>query len=80
MLSEDDDVAIDHQDRANDQSWEEFKRGFGSGPSYEDLVWALVNVLNGVKEHELRDMTGMGQFECKRLWSIYERALNDQHS
>lgn len=43
----------------------------GGMPSSEDLAWALLSLMDGVKEHEIEEMTGLPEDDCRRIWDIY---------
>jgi hypothetical protein len=43
----------------------------------EHLVWALCSMMDGIKEHEIREITGLPQDDCEALWSIYTKALQE---
>lgn len=39
------------------------------------LAWALCEVLDGTKVHDLPAETGLGEYECARLYSIWQEAI-----
>lgn len=44
--------------------------------SKENLTWALCSIVDGMKEHEISEITGLPREDCERLWSVYTQALN----
>jgi hypothetical protein len=44
--------------------------------SKENLTWALCSIMNGMKEHEIHEITGLPPEDCERLWSVYTQALD----
>lgn len=45
--------------------------------SKENVVWALCSLMDGMKEHEIQEITGLPQDACEALWSVYTRALQE---
>lgn len=45
--------------------------------SKEHLAWALCSMMNGVKEHEIHEITGLPQDACKAIWSVYRQAKKE---
>ncbi len=43
-------------------------------PDWRGLCWALDSLLDGVKQHDLPGMLGLGEEECDRIWCIYQSA------
>lgn len=43
--------------------------------SKEHLAWALCSMMDGVKEHEIHEITGLPQDACKAIWSVYTQSL-----
>jgi hypothetical protein len=43
--------------------------------SKEHLAWALCSMMDGAKEHEIHEITGLPQDACKAIWSVYRQAL-----
>lgn len=41
----------------------------------ENLAWALCSVMDGMKEHEIHEITGLPQEACEKVWAIYSQAL-----
>jgi hypothetical protein len=43
----------------------------------EHVVWALCSLMDGMKEHEIHEITGLPQDHCEALWSVYTKALQE---
>lgn len=39
------------------------------------IAWALVEVLDGVKRHDLQGQTGCDQETCNKIWAAYDAAV-----
>lgn len=50
-------------------------------PPKERLIWALCSIMDGMKEHEIHEITGFPQETCEAIWSVYVQARQtlDQH-
>jgi hypothetical protein len=44
-------------------------------PTKEDLEWALCSLMDGMRPHEIREMTGLPDEDCEKIWSVYEETL-----
>jgi len=42
-----------------------------------EITWALIQLMDGVKEHDLQNNTGLSQEDCDRIWNAYQLALKD---
>lgn len=40
-----------------------------------EFAWALIALMDGVKQHELQNMTGLPEVVCDRIWNAYVSAL-----
>ena len=40
-------------------------------PSREELAWALTTLMDGVKQHDIHEMTGLDVADIGRIWRIY---------
>jgi hypothetical protein len=40
-----------------------------------EITWALIQLMDGVKEHDLQSNTGLSQEDCDRIWNAYQIAL-----
>lgn len=40
-----------------------------------EITWALIQLMDGVKEHELQNDIGLPQEDCGRIWNAYQLAL-----
>lgn len=40
----------------------------------QEIAWALIHVLDGVKRHDLEEMTGLPEPECDRIWDAKQIA------
>ena len=43
----------------------------------ENLVWALCSIMDGMKEHEIHELTGLPEDACQKVWATYRQALNE---
>ncbi len=43
----------------------------------KDLIWALCCLMDGVKEYEIHEMTGLPPHDCSLIWQIYTEALKE---
>jgi hypothetical protein len=50
-------------------------RNFQMSNDYTDLKWALCSLMDGMKEHEIHQTTGLPDEDCKKIWLIYVSAL-----
>lgn len=41
----------------------------------DEITWALITLMDGVKEHDLQNNTGLSQEYCDRIWNAYQLAL-----
>ena len=41
----------------------------------EDIAWALCSIMDGMKEHEIHEITGLPQYACDTIWAVYCQAL-----
>ena len=41
----------------------------------DENTWALIQLMDGVKEHDLQSNTGLSQEDCDRIWTAYQIAL-----
>ena len=39
-----------------------------------DIAWALVHIMDGIKRHELQEITGLAESDCERLWDATQQA------
>ncbi len=44
-----------------------------------ELAWALLHIMDGVKPHEIQEMTGLPELDCVRIAQIRDVAL-EQYS
>lgn len=44
-------------------------------PSQAELIWALANLMDGVKEHDVQGMTGLSEEDASRIYEIASRAI-----
>ena len=44
-------------------------------PSQSELIWALANLMDGVKEHDVQGMTGLSEEDASRIYEIASRAI-----
>ena len=42
----------------------------------ENIAWALCSIMDGMKEHEIHEVTGLPLDVCQQVWAIYVQALN----
>lgn len=42
-------------------------------PTYEEVVEALFAMMDGVKEWEIQEITGLGEEECSRIYQTYKK-------
>lgn len=45
--------------------------------SKEHLAWALCSIMDGMKEDEIRLITGCPPEICEAIWSVYRQALQE---
>jgi len=43
----------------------------------ENLAWALCLIMDGMKEHEIHETTGLPEEDCEMIWTIYRQALRN---
>jgi hypothetical protein len=43
----------------------------------EHLAWALCSIMDGMKEHEIHEITGLPPDTCEAIWSVYRQALQE---
>ena len=46
-----------------------------SNEAVQNYKWALCSLMDGMKEHEIHQITGLPNEDCKKIWSIYVSAL-----
>jgi hypothetical protein len=37
--------------------------------------WALENIMDGMKQHEIQEITGLPETDCQKIWDIYSTKL-----
>jgi len=45
-------------------------------PTYQDLVNALCDVLDGIQDHHIQDMTGLPDEDCDKIVSVRSRVIH----
>lgn len=43
----------------------------------ENLAWALCSIMDGMKQHEIHEITGLPNEACEMIWTIYRQALSE---
>jgi hypothetical protein len=57
---------------------EEYNSGIlEASTTRENLSWALCSIMDGIKEHEIHEITGLPEGDCEKVWSVYTQALNE---
>lgn len=46
-------------------------------PSRKDLIESLTSMMDGMKEHEIQEITGLPEESCKKIWNTYVQALQN---